>query len=159
MSQNKENEGCCLLPDWAERESDGNYMEAGAQLATRDGRRCGNAYVDRVEAHDRLGQVAVVVTDMGSTFRMTARELEGAFHPPAYVMKLDEARKRSILKDHAEMMASLMEEAAKNLADLIGTPRAEELQVRHPLPDELDGCALMLRHACGIARPNLSGQN
>lgn len=93
MSQDNENEGCCLLPDWAERKSDGNYMEAGAQLATRDGRRCGNAYVDRVEAHDRLGHVAVVITDMGNTFHMTVRELEGAFHPPVYVMKLEDARK------------------------------------------------------------------
>jgi hypothetical protein len=89
------------LPEWAERRSDGNYMEAGAQLATRDGRRCGNAYVDRIEAHSALGQVAVVITDMGNSFRMTLSELEGAFYPPAYVMRIDEARmRRGVIPDH-----------------------------------------------------------
>lgn len=82
------------LPEWAEKRSDGNYMEPGAQLATRDGRRLGNAYVDNLQQHDRLGQLAVVVTDMGNTFRMTIRELEEAFYPPAYVMRIDEARAR-----------------------------------------------------------------
>jgi hypothetical protein len=80
------------LPEWAARRSGGNHMEIGAQLATRDGRRCGNAYVDRLEKHRRLGQVAVVITDMGTTMRLTQRELEELFHPPAYVMRIDEAR-------------------------------------------------------------------
>jgi len=83
-----------LLPEWAARRSNGNYMEVGAQLATRDGRKMGNAYVDGIESHLRLGEVAVVVTDMGNTFRMTSAELEEAFHSPAYVMRVDEARKR-----------------------------------------------------------------
>lgn len=82
------------LPEWAVRSSDGNYMEPGAQLATRDGRRLGNAYVDDIQQHDSLGQLAVVVTDMGNTFRMTIREIEEAFYQPAYVMCLDEARAR-----------------------------------------------------------------
>lgn len=82
------------LPEWAGKRSDGNYMEPGAQLATRDGRRTGNAYVDRIDNHDSLGPLAVVVTDMGNTFRMTPMELNEAFYPPAYVMRLDEARAR-----------------------------------------------------------------
>lgn len=83
-----------MFPEWVERRSDGNYMEPGAQLATRDGRMCGNAYVDGIEPHDSFGQVAVVVTDMGNSSRMTIQELEEAFYPPAYVMRLDEARAR-----------------------------------------------------------------
>lgn len=75
------------LPEWAERRSDGNYMEPGAQLATRDGRRHGNAYIDSIEPHDSLGQVALVVTDMGNSFLMTSRELEEEFYPPEYVMR------------------------------------------------------------------------
>lgn len=47
----------------------------------------------------------------------------------------------------AAMMAALMDEAATNLAALMDTPRADELQVRHFLPDELNGCAIMLREA------------
>jgi hypothetical protein len=87
------------LPEWAERLSDGNYMESGAQLATRDGRRTGNAYVDSIEHHDALGKLALVVTDMGNTFRMTIKELEDAFYPPEYVMRIEEARaRRGVIK-------------------------------------------------------------
>ena len=82
------------LPEWAEKRSEGNYMEPGAQLATRDGRRTGNAYVDRLESHKELGMLAVVVTDMGNSFRMTQRELVYQYYPPEYVMIIDEARRR-----------------------------------------------------------------
>ena len=82
------------IPEWAEKRSNGEYMEIGAQLATRDGRRTGNAYVDDIEQHDALGQLAIVVTDMGNSFRMTIEELAEAFYPPAYVMRLVEVRER-----------------------------------------------------------------
>ena len=91
-----------LLPHWAYRRSDGTYMEIGAQLATRDGRRTGNAYVDDIVPHAELGQMAVVVTDMGNSFRMTLAELMEAFYPPQYVMHLDEARARRPLLDPPE---------------------------------------------------------
>lgn len=81
------------LPDWAIRRSDGNYMEAGAQLCTRDGRRLGNAFVECVETHERYGEIATVTTDMGNTFRYTLPELQSAFYPPSYVMDPIEARK------------------------------------------------------------------
>jgi hypothetical protein len=42
-------------------------------------------------------------------------------------------------------IADLCEEAAKNLAALMQTAEAERLQVRHFLPDELEGSAIMLR--------------
>lgn len=45
----------------------------------------------------------------------------------------------------AKTMASLMDEAAGNLRGLMDTARAEELQVREWLPDELEGSAGMLR--------------
>lgn len=80
------------LPDWASSRSTGEYMEVGAQLATRDGRRCGNAYVDAIAPHPSLGTLAVVVTDVGSSFRMTWGELKEAFFPPAYIMRVAEAR-------------------------------------------------------------------
>jgi len=95
------------LPEWAARRSDGNYMEPGAQLATRDGRRLGNAYVDGVQQHDKQGWVAVVVTDIGNSFCMTIRELEQAFYPPAYVMRLDEARQRRGVTPNAKLSRAL----------------------------------------------------
>jgi len=82
------------LPGWAERRSNGDYMEIGAQLATRDGRRLGNAYVDRLEHHPELRKLAVAITDMGTVLRMTFRELQECFYLPAYVMRVDEARLR-----------------------------------------------------------------
>lgn len=88
-----------LLPEWATRHSNGAYMEAGAQLRTRDGRRMGNAYVDRIEGHASTGELAVVITDMGSRSRMTAAELEELFYPPSYVMRVDEARQRRVRTD------------------------------------------------------------
>lgn len=51
----------------------------------------------------------------------------------------------------AQMMVTLMNEAAKNLRDLMSTPQADALQVRHFLPDELEGAALMLLDAQGLA--------
>ncbi len=82
------------IPEWAERRSSGAYMEVGAQLCTRDGRRLGNAYVDDISHHVQLGPLAHVITDMGSTFRMTLEELAEGFWPPAYIMNVSEARIR-----------------------------------------------------------------
>lgn len=74
-----------LLPDWAIGKTS-DYMAVGAQLATRDGRRTGNAVVTATEKHPLLGQLAVVVTDVGNTIRMTPRELVDAFHEPKWLM-------------------------------------------------------------------------
>lgn len=95
------------LPEWAEKRSNGDYMEVGAQLATRDGRRTGNAYVDQVVQHKDLGTLAVVITDMGNAFRMTQVELEEVFYPPVYVMRINEARTKRGVNAHK---AKLVEE-------------------------------------------------
>lgn len=89
------------LPPWAEKRSDGTYMELGAQLCARDGRRCGNAFVDRLHEED-YGLVADVITDAGTTIRLIQSEAEGMFHPPAYVMKLDNARRRFKIKEFTD---------------------------------------------------------
>ena len=57
---------------------------------------------------------------------------------------------RPLRESDARMMALLMDEAATNLAALMETQRADELGVRHFLPDELNGCAIMLREAYGL---------
>lgn len=61
-----------------------------------------------------------------------------------------ERRVRPLAENDARMMALLMDEAATNLAALMETQRADELGVRYFLPDELSGCAIMLREAYGI---------
>ena len=53
-------------------------------------------------------------------------------------------------ENDARMMALLIDEAATNLAALMETQRADELGVRQFLPDELNGCAIMLREAYGL---------
>ena len=57
---------------------------------------------------------------------------------------------RPLAENDARMMALLMDEAAANLAALAETPQSDALGVRHFLPDELNGCAIMLREAYGL---------
>lgn len=80
------------MPNWAVKESDGNYMEVGAQLATRDGRRIGNAYVNEIAPHDVFVRVAIIISDIGNVVTLTEREMEELFYPPAYIMDVEEAR-------------------------------------------------------------------
>lgn len=86
------------LPEWADRKSDGSYMVTGAQLATKDGRRCGNAFINHISwhPHPSMGPLAHVVTDAGSNMKMILSELKEQFYPPVYIMDLTEARKRFI---------------------------------------------------------------
>lgn len=81
-----------LLPSWTEKESSGDYMEVGAQLCTRDGRKCGNAFVNGIICHDKLGDIAEVVTDAGSVFNCTPRELAELFYPPKFILIINDAR-------------------------------------------------------------------
>ena len=80
------------LPKWAIGKLDGEYMTAGAGLATRDGRRMGNAFVYQLTEHKEMGMLATVITDMGNEFKMTESELREAFHPPAWLMSVEEAK-------------------------------------------------------------------
>lgn len=75
------------LPFWAKEKSDGTYLQAGAQLCTRDGRRCGNSVVKQVLLSDVLGHIALIETDKGTRFRMTEEELKELFYPPKYIMR------------------------------------------------------------------------
>jgi len=61
------------------------------QLCTRDGRVTGNAIVEEISEDKRF---AKVITDAGNSFRLTETELEGMFHPPVWIMNVDEAKKR-----------------------------------------------------------------
>lgn len=72
------------LPSWAVSKATGNYMEAGAQLSTRDGRRIGNAFV--LSSSD---SIALCVTDIGRAIKLNEKELAELFHPPIYIMNLN----------------------------------------------------------------------
>ena len=77
-----EDRGKNLLPRRAERENGDAYMTPGAQLATKDGRHIGNAFVEIVYVDPYMGAIARIVTDRGNTRTMTESELRRSFHPP-----------------------------------------------------------------------------
>ena len=79
------------LPPWAEKISNGNYFEIGAQLCTRDGRKIGNAFVNKIEFKNDL-ELAQIITDRGTIIYLTLPELKELFYKPRYVMKINYAR-------------------------------------------------------------------
>lgn len=94
-----------LLPKWAIGLSDGDYMQVGAQLRTRDGRRTGNAFVSKTytlqcpQKSKGLLTVAETITDAGNVMTLIMEELEELFYPPLWIMDVEEARKRFIREE------------------------------------------------------------
>lgn len=79
------------LPEWATGRTN-EWTEVGAQLRTRDGRRCGNAIVEA-----QLDQPACrVVTDIGTTMILNEAEIQELFHQPEF--KLDVLRHPGVRK-------------------------------------------------------------
>lgn len=77
-----------FLPSYAISKTD-KYMEIGAQLLTKDGRKIGNAVVIHI-ADTKYGAVAHIVTDFGNTSRLIQKELEELFHQPKYIVNIEE---------------------------------------------------------------------
>lgn len=72
------------LPEWACDRNWDYSLVPGAQLCTKDGRRTGNAHIIKHGAGIAAGPVFVptfeLITDAGSKFIMTEREIETAFY-------------------------------------------------------------------------------
>lgn len=103
------------LPEWAVCRSTGVYMQAGAQLCTRNGQRIGNAFVHRIERRmwkygDETKEVYVAVcfTDMGNELVLSLPEMEGLFYPPKYVMDPNEALRMRAVAPRRWMHQHLM---------------------------------------------------
>lgn len=79
------------IPDWAIGSCNGAYV-VGAQLPTRDGRRCGNAHIIYIEpaSWDESILVHTVLTDAGTTMKLTRNELKELFHSPKWVSSIEE---------------------------------------------------------------------
>ena len=78
-----------LLPPWALREATGEYREVGAQLCTKDGRKCGNAFVYAfAENH------AEVITTSGTLMLLTEAEMAELFYPPQYIVDVEASRRK-----------------------------------------------------------------
>lgn len=63
------------------------------------------------------------------------------------IQVLSADKKQVTFAVNVDLIGKLIDEAAKNIYDLLDTPKATELSVRHPLPDELEGSAIMLRQS------------
>lgn len=83
-----------LLPHWAERYANGEYLQVGAQLATKDGRYTGNGVVTGIKFVENVGKrdvtVVTVITDMGNSVQFSPEQLLNQFHPPEFIMKHEE---------------------------------------------------------------------
>ncbi len=91
-----------IIPKWASGYAHGNYMQKGAQLSTKDGRKIGNAVVvgffeeiicQQVDGdYFYLPETATVITDFGNRLMLNIIELEQLYHPPKWVMKWEEVK-------------------------------------------------------------------
>lgn len=92
---NKDTQEDEQLPECAIGLAYGEYV-LGAQLATRDGRRTGNAHIISVMGMDfnNLDRPSItlytVLTDAGNEFKMNERELSDSFYPPYWVSDVTE---------------------------------------------------------------------
>ena len=89
------------IPDWAIGKCNGAYV-LGAQLPTRDGRRCGNAHIIHIEpaSWDKSVLLHTVLTDAGTTMKLTRNELEGLFHSPEWVSSVEGVIRKFGTKEH-----------------------------------------------------------
>lgn len=91
------------LPHWAIGISSTPIV--GSQLCTRDGRRMGNAVIVSSEDDNDWGRpMFTCVTDVGTTMKLTALEIEECFHPLHFVM--DPARHPGVERLAAKAMES-----------------------------------------------------
>ena len=73
-----------FMPEWATGRATSS-TELGAQLCTRDGRRCGNAVV--MESHKVIDKPFVIVcTDAGNLMTLSPSEVDELFHPARWLM-------------------------------------------------------------------------
>lgn len=92
------------IPPWASHASNGRFDEIGAQLATRDGRRHGNAVVVEITFSIERGLLVFAVTDAGNNIGgRTLEEMEASFYPPRWVMDKRELKRfLQVIDQHSE---------------------------------------------------------
>jgi len=78
------------LPEWATGRAS-KCTDIGAQLRTKDGRRCGNAVTVDFPIEHRGLILAHVLTDAGSTMLLTESEMDQLFFSPEWTMDIASA--------------------------------------------------------------------
>jgi len=81
------------LPEWAVGRNSDLQLVAGAQLLTKNGRRCGNAAISCVHEEEH-GTVYCVVTDAGNPMRLNKDEVNELFEIGDYLMDPREVASR-----------------------------------------------------------------
>lgn len=83
-----------LIPGWALRSTNGQ-LELGSHLATRDGRRTGNAHIIAIEPAfwDSSIPLYRVLTDAGTTMALIEREIDQLFYRPKWVSDVAEVNR------------------------------------------------------------------
>lgn len=81
------------LPEWAVGLNSDLQLVAGAQLLTKNGRRCGNAAISCVHEEEH-GNVYCVVTDAGNHMRLNKDEVNELFEIGDYLMDPQEVANR-----------------------------------------------------------------
>lgn len=81
------------LPEWAVGLNSDLQLVAGAQLLTKNGRRCGNAAISCVHEEEH-GTVYCVVTDAGNPMRLSKDEVNELFEIGDYLMDPREVASR-----------------------------------------------------------------
>lgn len=93
------------LPHWASFRLEGEWVQF-AQLATKDGRRMGNAVilaVDTVKWGDNLVDLHTIFTDYGNVLRLTEEELAEQFYAPKWQVKANRVSHRvKFISSYAE---------------------------------------------------------
>lgn len=78
------------MPEWAVARTS-HSTTIGAQLRTKDGRKCGNAVTVEFPV-ESLGLIlAKVITDAGTEMLLTENELGELFYQPEFVMDVSTA--------------------------------------------------------------------
>ena len=147
-------------PPWSTGAAAG-YMHEGAQLATRDGRRMGNAVVESVELVE--GElVATVLTDAGRRGKMDESQMAGLFHKPEWTMDVATSIGRRVTSDPIEPSDP---DAIMSVAKRISTAvAADELDPAgfdiaagmfgQELSDAVRQIAIGMRHGADLVAPH-----
>lgn len=82
------------LPSWAIASS--TELVLGSHLATRDGRKTGNAHVVNISPGPRgtVKLLYTVLTDAGNEMKLNAAEVRELFHDPQYVSDVTEVMRK-----------------------------------------------------------------
>lgn len=89
-------------PEWAIGET-GGALCLGAHLATKDGRRIGNAHIIGYRPKEGGGHYWQVITDAGALFVFPTEEIERLFHTTQWYSNVSLTKQKFMRKDYGKI--------------------------------------------------------